>query len=119
GPGCLAAAAAELSPNSHPGLGVADAISLISTSSTLGLRGRIRGDKKNGGSRGVGASSSAGTKSSGCSGFGMYTGTWSAGTYFREQENVVPAPTTVGQPPCKDPQMEYSKIVPQSEQKYR
>nr|GEU79179.1 hypothetical protein [Tanacetum cinerariifolium] len=25
---------------------------------------------------------------------------------------------TVEQPPCKDPQMEYSKIVPQSEQKY-
>ncbi|GJU20468.1 hypothetical protein Tco_1153810 [Tanacetum coccineum] len=34
-------------------------------------------------------------------------------------ENVVPAPTTVGQPPRKDPQMEYSKIVPQNEQKYR
>ncbi|GJU73003.1 hypothetical protein Tco_1264408 [Tanacetum coccineum] len=34
-------------------------------------------------------------------------------------ENVVPAPTTVGQPPRKDPQMEYSKIEPQSEQKYR
>ncbi|GKF80490.1 hypothetical protein Tco_0239092, partial [Tanacetum coccineum] len=34
-------------------------------------------------------------------------------------ENVVPALTTVGQPPRKDPQMEYSKIVPQSEQKYR
>ncbi|GJY39240.1 putative RNA-directed DNA polymerase, eukaryota, reverse transcriptase zinc-binding domain protein [Tanacetum coccineum] len=34
-------------------------------------------------------------------------------------ENVVPAPTTVGQPPRKDPQMEYSKIVPQSEQKYK
>ncbi|GJX64687.1 hypothetical protein Tco_0299030, partial [Tanacetum coccineum] len=34
-------------------------------------------------------------------------------------ENVVPAPTTVRQPPRKDPQMEYSKIVPQSEQKYR
>ncbi|GKF69737.1 hypothetical protein Tco_0202794 [Tanacetum coccineum] len=34
-------------------------------------------------------------------------------------ENVVPAPTTVGQPPRKDPQMEYSKIVPQSEQTYR
>ncbi|GKF81707.1 hypothetical protein Tco_0240309, partial [Tanacetum coccineum] len=27
---------------------------------------------------GIGASSSAGTKSSGCSGSGMYTGTWSA-----------------------------------------
>ncbi|GJW15862.1 hypothetical protein Tco_0019995 [Tanacetum coccineum] len=26
-------------------------------------------------------------------------------------ENVVPAPTTIGQPPRKDPQMEYSKIV--------
>ncbi|GKA59608.1 hypothetical protein Tco_0758921 [Tanacetum coccineum] len=34
-------------------------------------------------------------------------------------ENVVPAPTSVRQPPSKDPQMEYSKIVPQSEQKYR
>ncbi|GJS52061.1 hypothetical protein Tco_0625423 [Tanacetum coccineum] len=34
--------------------------------SGIGLRGRIRRDKKNGGSRGVGASSSAGTKSSGC-----------------------------------------------------
>ncbi|GJT91675.1 gag-pol polyprotein [Tanacetum coccineum] len=29
---------------------------------------------------------------------------------------MVPAPTTVGQPPRKDPQMEYFKIVPQSEQ---
>ncbi|GKG16950.1 hypothetical protein Tco_0361907, partial [Tanacetum coccineum] len=27
-------------------------------------------------------------------------------------ENMVPAPTTVRQPPRKDPQMEYSKIVP-------
>ncbi|GKG12382.1 hypothetical protein Tco_0346619, partial [Tanacetum coccineum] len=34
-------------------------------------------------------------------------------------ENVVPGPTTIGQPPRKDPQMEYSKIVPHSEQKYR
>ncbi|GKG33191.1 hypothetical protein Tco_0430701, partial [Tanacetum coccineum] len=33
-------------------------------------------------------------------------------------ENVVPARTTIGQPPRKDPQMEYSKIVPPSEQKY-
>ncbi|GKG40689.1 hypothetical protein Tco_0469901, partial [Tanacetum coccineum] len=29
-------------------------------------------------------------------------------------ENVVPAPVTVWQPPCMDPQMEYSMIVPQS-----
>ncbi|GJT01569.1 hypothetical protein Tco_0822738 [Tanacetum coccineum] len=35
--------------------------------------GQIHGDKKNGGSGGVGASSSAGTKSSRCSGSGMYT----------------------------------------------
>ncbi|GKC10950.1 hypothetical protein Tco_1007732 [Tanacetum coccineum] len=35
--------------------------------------GQICGDKKNGGSGGVGASSSAGPKSSGCSGPGMYT----------------------------------------------
>nr|GFA25013.1 hypothetical protein [Tanacetum cinerariifolium] len=34
-------------------------------------------------------------------------------------ENVMHAPPTVEQPPRKDPQMEYSKIVPQSEQKYR
>ncbi|GKG32691.1 hypothetical protein Tco_0430201, partial [Tanacetum coccineum] len=61
------------------------ATSLISTSSALGLRGRICGDKKNGGSRGVGASSSAGTKSSGCSGSGMHTGTWSSGTYSEER----------------------------------
>nr|GFC15275.1 hypothetical protein [Tanacetum cinerariifolium] len=33
-------------------------------------------------------------------------------------ENMVPGPATVEQPPRKDPQMEYSKIVPQSEQKY-
>nr|GEW93276.1 hypothetical protein [Tanacetum cinerariifolium] len=32
-------------------------------------------------------------------------------------ENVVPARTTTEQPPRKDPQMEYSKIVPQSERK--
>ncbi|GKB05339.1 hypothetical protein Tco_0833534, partial [Tanacetum coccineum] len=61
--------------------------------------GRIRGDKKNGGSGGVGASSSDGTKSLGCSGSGMYT-------------------VAVWQPPHKDPQMGYSMIVPQSEQKY-
>ncbi|GJT40254.1 retrovirus-related pol polyprotein from transposon TNT 1-94 [Tanacetum coccineum] len=46
--------------------------------------GRIRRDKKNGGSKGVGASFSAGNKSSGCSGSGMYTGSL----------------------PVKDPQME-------------
>ncbi|GKG50851.1 hypothetical protein Tco_0538975, partial [Tanacetum coccineum] len=34
-------------------------------------------------------------------------------------ENVVPALVTVWQSPRKDPQMEYSKIVPQSVQKYR
>ncbi|GJX74273.1 hypothetical protein Tco_0312868 [Tanacetum coccineum] len=37
-----------------------------------------------------------------------------SGTY---SENVVPGPATVGQPPRKDPQMGYSMIVPQSEQK--
>ncbi|GKG64272.1 hypothetical protein Tco_0651373, partial [Tanacetum coccineum] len=36
--------------------------------------GQIRGDTKNGGSEGVGASSLAGTKSLGCSGSGMYIG---------------------------------------------
>ncbi|GJX76877.1 copia protein [Tanacetum coccineum] len=34
-------------------------------------------------------------------------------------ENMVPALATVWQPPRKDPQMGYSMIVPQSEQKYR
>ncbi|GKC85770.1 hypothetical protein Tco_1141487, partial [Tanacetum coccineum] len=33
-------------------------------------------------------------------------------------ENVVPTPVAVWQPPHKDPQMGYSMIVPQSEQKY-
>ncbi|GJS24768.1 hypothetical protein Tco_0575425 [Tanacetum coccineum] len=46
--------------NLTPGWELDDAISLISAASALGLRGRIRGDKKDGGSRGVGASSSAG-----------------------------------------------------------
>ncbi|GJS18070.1 hypothetical protein Tco_0412542 [Tanacetum coccineum] len=54
--------------------------------------GRIRGAKKNGGSRGIGASSLAGTKSSGCSGSEMYTGTWSLVHLW---ENVVPAPASV------------------------
>ncbi|GKD07435.1 hypothetical protein Tco_1187120, partial [Tanacetum coccineum] len=58
-------------------------------------RGRIRGDKKNGGSGGVAP--------------------WDQ---VHTLENVVPTLTTVGQPPRKDPQMGYSKIVPQSEQKY-
>ncbi|GKF80659.1 hypothetical protein Tco_0239261 [Tanacetum coccineum] len=90
GTGCLAAAAAELSPISHPGLGVVSsslfrgdvsasgisALRLVDGAGRgIGLRGRIREDKKNSGSGGVGASSSAGTKSSGCSGSGMYTGT--------------------------------------------
>nr|GFB59696.1 hypothetical protein [Tanacetum cinerariifolium] len=51
--------------------------------------GRIRGDKKDGDSVGAEATS------------GMYASI-----------------ATVEQPPRKDPQMEYSKIVPQSEQKY-
>ncbi|GJW66148.1 hypothetical protein Tco_0118032 [Tanacetum coccineum] len=34
-------------------------------------------------------------------------------------KDVVPAPTTIGQPPRKDPQTGYSKIVPQSGRKYR
>ncbi|GKG23577.1 hypothetical protein Tco_0391613, partial [Tanacetum coccineum] len=54
--------------------------------------GRIRGDKKNGSSGGV-------------------------GTYSRER-GACSNNCYVGQPPRKDPQMEYSKIVPQSEQKY-
>ncbi|GJR59033.1 hypothetical protein Tco_1501195 [Tanacetum coccineum] len=41
------------------------------------------------------------------------------GSYHGELSNLVPARTTVGQPQRKDPQMEYSKIVPQSEQTYR
>ncbi|GKG08014.1 hypothetical protein Tco_0333846, partial [Tanacetum coccineum] len=50
------------------------AAALICLMAALVCRGRIRGDKKDGGSGGIGASSSAGTKSSGCSGSGMYTG---------------------------------------------
>nr|GFD13481.1 hypothetical protein [Tanacetum cinerariifolium] len=37
--------------------------------------------------------------------------------YVYTLENVVPARTTTEQPPREDPKMEYSKIVPQSEQK--
>ncbi|GKF68285.1 hypothetical protein Tco_0197964, partial [Tanacetum coccineum] len=69
----------------------------------------------------IGASSSAGTKSSGGAQAQEYTlvhdppAPWDQ---VHTLENVVPAPTTVGQPPRTYPQMEYSKIVPQSEQKY-
>ncbi|GJR66260.1 hypothetical protein Tco_0012325 [Tanacetum coccineum] len=91
-----------------------DANTLISTSSALGLRGRIREDKKNGGSGGVGASSSAATKSSVCSGSGMYTGTWFSGTY--SGETWWPHQTTVWQPLDRILRVEYSYIVPQSEQ---
>nr|GFD35087.1 hypothetical protein [Tanacetum cinerariifolium] len=80
--------AVKLSPTSHLGLGVASsglfrggvsasgipALRLVDgvdrASSALGLRGRIRGDKNPGG-----ASSSAGTKSPGCSNSGTNTGT--------------------------------------------
>nr|GEZ39193.1 retrovirus-related Pol polyprotein from transposon TNT 1-94 [Tanacetum cinerariifolium] len=70
-------------------------------------RGRIHGYKKYGGSRGVGAEATS----------GMYASIaqWDQ---VHTLENVVPTPVTVEQPPRKDPQMEYSKIVPQSEQKY-
>ncbi|GKG07750.1 hypothetical protein Tco_0330719, partial [Tanacetum coccineum] len=61
-------------------------------------------------SGGVGASSSVGTKSSGCS--AHPPAPWDQVLTLK---NMVPAPTTVGHPPRKDPQMEYSKIVPQSE----
>ncbi|GJV06317.1 hypothetical protein Tco_1343973 [Tanacetum coccineum] len=115
GPGCLAAAAAELSPTSHP-VGVADATSLISTSSALGLRGRI-----------VRAENVVVIEVS------VLILAWLLnpqdaqaqectlvyGSQVHTLENVVPTRTTVGQPPHKDPQMEYSKIVPQSEQTYR
>nr|GFD14871.1 hypothetical protein [Tanacetum cinerariifolium] len=47
----------------------------ISSPSALGLRGRIQGDKNPGGRRDAGASSSAATKSSGCSNSGTNTGT--------------------------------------------
>nr|GEX93681.1 hypothetical protein [Tanacetum cinerariifolium] len=66
--------------------------------------GRIRKDKKGGGSGGVGAEATS----------GMYASIaqWD---HVHTLENVVPTPATVEQPPRKDPQMEYSKIVPQSE----
>nr|GEW46631.1 hypothetical protein [Tanacetum cinerariifolium] len=85
------AAAVELSPTSHPGLGVSSsglfrggvsasripALRLVDgvdrALSALGLRGQIRGDKNPGGRRYVCASSSAGTKSSGCSNSGTNT----------------------------------------------
>nr|GFD35197.1 hypothetical protein [Tanacetum cinerariifolium] len=54
-----------------------DAIAFNSATSALGLRGQIRGDKNPSGRRDVGASPSAGTKSSGCSNLGTNTGTWS------------------------------------------
>ncbi|GKF90106.1 hypothetical protein Tco_0264069, partial [Tanacetum coccineum] len=69
--------------------------------------GRICRDKKNGGSGGVGASSSAGTKSSGCSGAPECTLVHDPQVHTLE--NVVPAPTTVGQPPRKNPQSEQNK----------
>ncbi|GJU99413.1 hypothetical protein Tco_1328684 [Tanacetum coccineum] len=75
GPGSLAAAAA----NSLQSLPRSRSVRLmlhlhISTSSAQGLRA-IRRARKDGGNRGIReASSSAGTKSSGCSGSGMYTG---------------------------------------------
>ncbi|GJY04103.1 hypothetical protein Tco_0370043 [Tanacetum coccineum] len=70
-----------------------------------------RGIGNNGGVPDGSASSSAGTKSSGCSGSGMYTGN---GPQVITLENVVPARTTVGQSPRKDPQMEILQVVPQS-----
>ncbi|GJV54110.1 hypothetical protein Tco_1449851 [Tanacetum coccineum] len=62
--------------------------------------GRIRGDKKDGGSGGVHDPPAP----------------WDQ---VHTLENVVPALVTIWQPPRKDPQMGYSMIVSQSEQKYR
>nr|GFD28979.1 hypothetical protein [Tanacetum cinerariifolium] len=39
------------------------------------------------------------------------------GPWVHTLEDGVPARTTTEQPPRKDPRMEYSKIVPQSERK--
>ncbi|GJS79961.1 hypothetical protein Tco_0729842 [Tanacetum coccineum] len=84
--------------------------------------GRIRGDKKNGGSGGV-----VPHPSLALSPYRMLRH-WNVHREYdppalwdqvHTLENMVPAPTTIGQPPRKDPQTEYSKIVPQSEQKYR
>nr|GFD50416.1 hypothetical protein [Tanacetum cinerariifolium] len=87
------ATAAELSPTSRPGLGVASsglfrgsvsssripALRLVDgvykAPSALGLRDQIWGNKNPSGRRDAGASSSAGTKSSGCSNSGTNTGT--------------------------------------------
>nr|GEY30818.1 zinc finger, CCHC-type [Tanacetum cinerariifolium] len=109
-------AAAELSPTSYPGLGAVSSSLFRGGVSALGISamrlvdgtgrvygGQICGDKKGGGSEGVGAEATSGISMG----------------QVHTLENVVPAPATVEQPPRRDPQMEYSKVVPQSEQKYR
>ncbi|GJU77221.1 hypothetical protein Tco_1274291 [Tanacetum coccineum] len=102
-PGCLAAAAAELSPTSTLGVGAVSsslfrgfvsasgmsALRLVDgAGSGIVCRSWISVGRRDGGGSGgvgaeatsvmygsIGASSSAGTKSSGCSGLGMYTRT--------------------------------------------
>nr|GFD37486.1 hypothetical protein [Tanacetum cinerariifolium] len=66
--------------------------------------GQIYKDKKVGGSGGVGVEAT--------SRMYAYIAQWDQ---VHTLENVVPAPATVEHPPRKDPQMEYSKIVPQCE----
>ncbi|GJU64667.1 hypothetical protein Tco_1246502 [Tanacetum coccineum] len=78
------------------GWGLLSFLFLVLLAAVLVCGGRIRRDKKNGGSGGVGASSSADTKSSGCS------GSWNVHWQSR-----------------KDPQMEYSKIGLRREEKSR
>ncbi|GJU94707.1 reverse transcriptase domain-containing protein [Tanacetum coccineum] len=78
---------------------------LICLMAALVYGGRIRGDKKNGDNIGIGASSSADTKSSG---LGMYTGIWFS--QFLHWRTWVPAPGNCRDASCKDPKMEYSKI---------
>ncbi|GKD55487.1 hypothetical protein Tco_1288874 [Tanacetum coccineum] len=122
GPGCLATAAAELFPTSQLGLGVVSSSLFRGGVSALGISALRLVDGASRGIVALGASSSAGTnprrdkKNGGSGGVHDPIAPWDQ---VHTLENMVPAPTTVGQPPHKDPQMEYSKIMPRSEQKYR
>nr|GFB57863.1 hypothetical protein [Tanacetum cinerariifolium] len=117
GPSCLAAAAIELSPTSHPCLGALSSILFQGGVLALGISalrlvdgtcggivcgGQVCKDKKDGGSGGVGVEETS----------KMYACIAQC-DQVHTLENMVPASATVELPPRKDPHMEYSKIVPQ------